>query len=394
MSNRALHLLLALALSSAGCLGSALTGTGNGGGAGNGGGGGAGTGGGGNGGGAPVDMAPDVVAQFYANVAPIITPACGGCHGVAGGAGPAFMMAMPDMLQNLLSYPGIIGATPESSRLYAKGQHEGPAFTPAQAPIVHDWIALYDSLRPVSDGGVAKPIIAPFAPSMSATSTIDLSALDPTLAGQKLTFTAKMLGTSIQLSNIKVVAAASMGIRVAHPLFVMWDQNLTPTPDPLDSMSNVDETVFAGQTAPLGPGTLVLPSFPTNGLINVVFTIIQTKTGSADGGTVTGCKSVTSFTSNASPQFTGTGGILNCKNCHGAQGNAAANVWNLISLGSDDATTCAGSLSEISTATPTNSNLFKKVDPNSGLTHQGGKLTAAQLTTFETAVTTWINAEK
>ena len=31
--------------------------------------------------------------------------------------------------------------------------------------------------------------------------TIDLSALDPTLTGMKLTFNAKMVGTSIELSG-------------------------------------------------------------------------------------------------------------------------------------------------------------------------------------------------
>src|SRR5690242_14210169 len=39
----------------------------------------------------PPDLAPDVVGLFYANVAPVINAACAGCHGVAGGAGPAFM---------------------------------------------------------------------------------------------------------------------------------------------------------------------------------------------------------------------------------------------------------------------------------------------------------------
>ena len=39
-------------------------------------------------------------------------------------------------MQNLLQYPGIIGSTPDKSRLYAKGLHEGPAFTPDQKTVV------------------------------------------------------------------------------------------------------------------------------------------------------------------------------------------------------------------------------------------------------------------
>jgi mono/diheme cytochrome c family protein len=385
----------------AGCLGSALTGTGSGSGGGAGG-----TNGGsdgsastiGDGGTAasPPDLAPDLVGLFYANVAPIINAACAGCHGVAGGAGPAFMMPKPDLLQNLLAYPGIVGSTPEKSRLYMKGAHEGPAFTPAQAMTVHDWIALFDSLRP-ADAGAGRPSVAPFAPSMTALNTVDLAAFDPSLAGQKLTFNAKLLGTSIELSNINVVTSPTLGVHIAHPLFVMWDPNLNPTPDPIDSFSNVDETVPSSSTQPLGPGTLVMPNFPSNGLINVVFTTVETKmVAGGDGGAVSGCKSVASFTSNVVPQVTGNNGALslNCSGCHGAQGNAAANVWDIVNVANSAATACASTLGEINTTTPAMSKLFAKVDPNSATPHQGGKLAAGQLSGFASAITTWINLEK
>ena len=92
MSLRAFTLIV-LSAAASGCLGSALGDDGNGG---NGG-----TGGGGN-----LDMAPDVVGQFYSEVAPIITPACAGCHGVTGTTAPAFMVAQPDLLQNILAVPG------------------------------------------------------------------------------------------------------------------------------------------------------------------------------------------------------------------------------------------------------------------------------------------------
>ncbi|HEX6836667.1 MAG TPA: hypothetical protein VF334_08845, partial [Polyangia bacterium] len=162
--------MIALTVSAAGCLGSALGGDGNGG---NGG-----TGGGGTGG--AVDMAPDVVGQFYSNVEPIITPACGGCHAVTGTTAPAFMIAQPDLLQNILQYPGIIGSTPEKSRLYMKGLHEGPAFTPDQKTTIGDWITFYNANRS-GDGGDSKPVIAPFTPSMTAANSIDLAPLDATL---------------------------------------------------------------------------------------------------------------------------------------------------------------------------------------------------------------------
>lgn len=371
MINRAFILIAMLA--SGGCLGSALNNSGDGG-SGNGG------GGGGN-----VDMAPDVVGKFYSDVAPILTPACGGCHGVTGQPAPAFMLAMPDMLQNLLQYPGIIGPTPEKSRLYAKGQHEGPAFTPDQAPVIADWINFYNANKPMTDGGAAAaPTIAPFTPQMGATNTIDLAALDATLAGMKLTFSAKMIGAEqIELSNITLAPSASTGVHVMHPLFVVWDENLDPHPDPVDSFSNVDETVFAGQTAPLGPGTLIMP-YKAGELLNVVFTRIEAKMGSADGGTVTGCKATAMFVQNVKPILQQSGCA---NNCHTAAANTAGLNW---ATTPDDAL-CALALHEVDLTTPANSKMLKEPNPASNPDHPN-KINP--FTAYQTAVTNWINAEK
>ena len=215
-------------------------------------------------------------------------------------------------MQNLLAYPGIIGSTPEKSRLYMKGLHEGPAFTPDQLKTVGDWITFYNANQPMTDGGDAAPTIAPFTPSMTAANSIDLAALDPTLAGVKITFTAQMVGTSIELTSINVVTPASTGVHIMHPVFVMWDQNLTPTPDPVDSFSNLDETVYQGSSAPLGPGTLLLPNFASGDLISVVFATGADGDGLADGGTTVGCKNLTMFVNNVKPLLTGNGCASNC----------------------------------------------------------------------------------
>ena len=375
MTHRVLTIAV-LSLAASGCLGSALTN----------GDGGAGGGSGGTGGG-PVDMTPDVAGMFYTQVEPILTSACGGCHGMTGTAAPAFMLATPDMLTNILAYPGIIGATPAKSRLYAKGPHEGPALTPDQAPIIANWITFYNMNKPMTDGG-GKPTIAPFSPQMSGTTavtnTIDLSALDPTLAGQKLTFTAKMVGTSIQLSSIKLVTASAMGIHVVHPLFVTWDQNLNPTPDPVDSFSNLDETVYAASTNALGPGTLLLPNFAAGSLINVVFTTIEPKMGSADAGTVSGCKNLTMFVQNVKP-------LLAQNNCSTTCHVGSTPTAGLAFDATPDSQLCINARTEIDTTTPANSRLLTQPDPAQA---NGHPQKVNPFTAFQTAVTNWINAEK
>jgi mono/diheme cytochrome c family protein len=372
MSIRPLCLVALLASVASGCLGSALNGTAGGGGSGS------------SSVGGSADMAPDIKALFLANVAPIIQPACGGCHGVADGAGPGFMMPTPDLLSNLLQYPGIVSNPPEKSRLYAKGAHEGPALTPQEAPIILDWITAYDATL-ASDGGATRPQVTPFAPSLTGTNTVDLSVLDATLAGQKLTFTAKMVGTSLQLSALTVDAAATSGVHLTHPLFVVWDPNLIAHPDPVDSFSGLDETVFAGTTSPLGPGLVLLPSFASGSLISVGFTSIEAKAGGADGGTtVSGCKALAMFVANVKPLLQ-----ANCNSCH----TGGAPTAGLAFDATPDATLCANALSEVNTTTPASSNMLKKPDPGTnGDASHPKKINP--FTAYQTAVTNWINAEK
>jgi hypothetical protein len=371
MTLRAFTLII-LSAAASGCLGSALGGD-------------DGNGGNGGTGGGNVDMAPDVVGKFYSDVEPIITPACGGCHGMTGTTAPAFMVAQPDLLSNLLQYPGIIGATPEKSRLYMKGLHEGPAFTPDQHMVIGDWITFFNANRTTGDGGDAKPTISPFAPSMSANNSIDLAPLDATLTGVKVTFDAQMVGTSIELKNIKVTAPAATGVHVVHPVFVIWDQQLNPIPDPVDSFSGLDETVFSGSSAALGPGTLLMPNFAAGDLVSVVFSLVEPKTGSADGGTVTGCKNLTMFVNNVKPLLAAN----NCSTqCH-VGGTPTANLkWDT----TPDAALCQVALTEINTTTPAQSQLLLQPDPAQA--GNGHPVKVNPFTNFQTAVTAWINAEK
>jgi hypothetical protein len=356
--------MIAMAATASGCLGSAL----------------------GEGDDGSRDMGADAVSRFYTEVQPILTPACGGCHGVTGTQAPAFMLAQPDLLQNLLGYPGIVGSTPESSRLYMKGLHEGPAFTPEQAPVIRSWIELYNANRPMTDAGAtAAPSIMPFAPMMGQTNSIDLAPLNASLTGIKITFTPSMVGTSLELANIKVVAPATTGVHIVHPLFVTWDQNLSPTPDPVDSFSALDQTVYAGQTAALGPGTLFLPNFASTSLVNIVFTTVEPKAGTGDMGTVSGCKAVAMFVANVKPLLQAN----TCStNCHVGANPTAGLKFDA----TPDSTLCANALSEVDKTTPQNSRLVTK--PNPAVADGHPLKIQNNYAAYQTAVINWINAEK
>src|SRR5262249_44219606 len=142
--------------------------------------------------------------------------------------------------------------------------------------------------------------------------TVDLSQVDAKLAGMSLTFMASQVGTSLELSQLTVVAAPMMGVHIAHPLFSTWNGN-TAIPDPVDSFSNVDETVASGKTAPLGPGLLILPNYTAGQNLNVVFAVIEAKAPGTDGGGATpACKALTNFVTNVKPFFAQSGCSTQC----------------------------------------------------------------------------------
>jgi hypothetical protein len=89
----------------------------------------------------PPDLAISCVqaqADFQIEVYPLLLKDCGTCHSSAGGGlAPDFLMG-PDPLASLLSHPGLVGATPDSSALL-----HPPATTvtdPSYTSIVSAWI--------------------------------------------------------------------------------------------------------------------------------------------------------------------------------------------------------------------------------------------------------------
>jgi len=343
---------------------------------------------GGGGGGGPVDP----TAEFNTKVKPILSGSCGACHNKSGGVGPGFLEEKPDMLTMLLAYPALVGDSPQSSRLYTKGVHDGPALNSSEAPVVASWIINWNLYGPKKDPGMMmgppKPIVKPFVPVVGA-NVVELSALDPKFAGMQVTFDATVSGTNLTLTKLNVKAAAMMGVRIAHPLFVTWDPQYNATPDPIDSFSNLDQTVFQGETKPMGPGILVLPNFQTGYLLNIVFKTIETKEGMGGGGTITGCKAVANFAQNVRPLINGATPGCQAGNCHG--GGAAGLT---MAAGLTDADYCLNVRNELDFTTPANSRILTKPNPASGVGHQGGKMAAAAFATFQTAVNNWLNAER
>ena len=334
--------------------------------------------------------------MFESAVQPIMMAACNVCH-TGNAAGPPFMAPMPDVYSTVKAWPGLVGPSPQGSKIYMKGMHEGPGFTPAQAMIVAQWInaeAMASHGNP--DGGGSAPMIAPFAPT-PGTNTVDLSALGPGLAGATMKFDASISGAGLSMAALSITAPATTGVHVVHPLFTVYPMAGGATPDPVDSFSGLDQTINMGASGQIGPGTLILTSFQLGDKIGVVFQKLDATNppGGTDGGTVGGggCKDVTDFTADAKPPLSQT-----CVTCHGGNNAGAQSALDMSRVNDTSATgqaaACAQLLNKVTPATPAASRIFQVTMPGSTAVHPFQFPDQNSFNAFQNMVSQWIVHEQ
>ncbi len=332
-------------------------------------------------------------AAFKQNVAPTLAAKCASCH--TDTSNPQFMKPDPTLRDGVLGFNG--GALvdlddPQQSRLavFASSQAHGMVgtnYTPAEAAKVVAWV----ELEALAAGKAPAPTIETpvIMPALGA-NTIDLTALG--LAGTSVSFDYQPLSTGMYLSRIKV-AAGSGGVRLTHPLFVLWE-GAEAVPDPIDRFADIDLTVAEMTESPLGGGTAVFVDVPPGAPVSLYFKAATFANGmppSTGGGTTGGgCKAVAQFTSVVRGPLT-----TSCTSCH-AGGNAGATAATDMTKLADDAqqpAACAQILSRISKLQPDQSAIFVAAQPNSGLNHPFKFATDGEFQAFKSAILPWVTAE-
>lgn len=213
-----------------------------------------------------------------------------------------------------------------------------------------------------------------------------------------ITFNANELtSTSLELTDVQVHTTAKMGVHLVHPLFSVYPKGGDPNPDPADSFSNVDQYIDYGKSDTLGPGTLILTNWLTDGKLQISFETIETYStmtgtgGTGGGGPTGGCKDIDSFTTNAKDQFG------QCLQCHGGANGQATSAVDMTGLvnDADVEQACAQIRNRVSPDDPPSSQLFVTTDPGGNAAHpyKFGQNQNA-FNGFKNAVSIWIAAEK
>jgi hypothetical protein len=362
-------------------------------------GGGTGSGGAGGGGGATANHGK----ELFAALEPELYKACGGCHD-AGGIADTPFLAGPDVYATIVSWPGLVVKDPTDSKLLtypvAGPQHtykklDSDAYKDTLLPAIKAWLTEEGKNIVTTMNDDAGKYIEPFAPIIGF-NAVYLNALGDQYTGMALTFNAVQLDAHVlELDDLEVHPTAALGVHLVHPLFSVFPVGKMSDPDPVDSLSNVDQSFDSGQAGALGPGTLILTNWQAGGKIGVAFQSIEpfttmTGDGGADGGPMGGCKDVTEFSNSAAALLKS-----NCQGCHGGNNGQAKGAVDMSQLDSDPAAACSQIKNRVDPAAPGQSQLFITTDPGGNAAHpykfggDNGKFDA-----FKQSVSTWISAEK
>jgi len=341
--------------------------------------------------------------ELFAALEGDLYKACGTCHD-AGGIADTPFLAGPDIYATMVSWPGIVTQNPQDSQLLtypiAGPQHpykklDSAEYKTTLFPAVKAWLAEEGKGIVTTMTEEAGKHLAPFAPIIGF-NAVYLDALGGEFTGMALTFNAQLIDAHVlQLDALEVHPTAALGVHLVHPLFSVLPSGKMGDPDPVDSLSNIDQSFAAGKAGELGPGTLLLTNWRAGAKLTVAFEKIEPIAtemgdGGADGGTNGGCKDVASFNTNAV-------GLLkqNCQSCHGGGNAQAKGAVDMTALNSDAAAACSQIKNRVSPNNAGSSQLFITTDPGGNAAHpykfggDNGKFDA-----FKQSVSQWISAEK
>jgi hypothetical protein len=221
--------------------------------------------------------------------------------------------------------------------------------------------------------------------------------ISPRLTHQAITFTATTVGTrdpSLMLTDLVIHTSTATGVHIVHPLWAVWNAADVATPDAVDSFSGLDLAVPPNETAPIGPGILILPHYIAGERINVAFAIVEPAMPAPPGmsGPTLGCKAVAAFTQAVQPTLE-----ARCAVCHAGLNPNATAAFDLGGISDLENATqihaCANTLGEVDLMNPAVSRIYAYVTEGSGIVHPF-KLGSDDLEQFRRSADSWINQER
>lgn len=348
---------------------------------------------------------------FEKHVQPGLDANCKVCHATGG---VADFLAPPDEYASITTYKSgitdqpIVWPIPEQSILVTypdSGDHHGTPYEPTLVDLRDAVVAwLTKEAASLPDPGDAGPIdyIVPFKPVLGGLNAVYLNPLGPEYENSAITFFAVEMGnppTLLQLWSLSVYPASKTTLRVVHPRFSVYPpESETGEPDPVDSLSEVDQT-FIWQSNPiLGPGEVILVNWQKDARLAIDFDEgMLEATVENDGGISVPCKSTALY--QQAVESLGPKGPMYCaQNCHGGnkpQAKGAMDLSGLLARPPDYEAACAAMRARITPGDPESSQILIVTNPTQvQVVHMykfAGNL--ADYNSFKAKMSPWILAE-
>lgn len=337
--------------------------------------------------------------EIFASFQSDLIGECGACHKL-GGVADAPFLALPDVYSSIVTWPGIVTLTPASSIVLkhpgevTHGGGMAPDMSKSLRAKVLIWLQK-EALDIPKPSESTKPYITPFKPLLKgAFNTVYLDPLGKTLESASISFNAVELGSPpsmLLLTRVEVHPVADTTIHLVHPIFSVYPAGGGEEPDPIDSFSNVDQTMDLSDDPALGTGTLVLTNWQKDGRIGLAF---ETAEVTGDGTPLDGCKSDATkalFVKDVVPALQYC--AATCHDGMQAKPTAAMSLAKLTMMPPDEV--CARVRARIHPGDPETSDILVVTDPSKQVAH-GYKFAGnkGKYSAFKTAVTPWINSEK
>ena len=324
---------------------------------------------------------------------------CGACHKL-GGIADAPFLALPDVYSSIVTWPGIITTTPASSIVLkhpgevTHGGGMAPDMSKSLRAKVLIWLQK-EALDIPKPSESTKPYITPFKPLLKgAFNTVYLDPLGKTLESASISFNAVEIGSPpsmLMLTHVEVHPVADTTIHLVHPIFSVYPAGGGEEPDPIDSLSNVDQTMDLNDDPALGTGTVILTNWQKDARIGLAF---EDASVAGEGTPLDGCKSDATkalFMKDVVPALQYC--AATCHDGMQAKPTAAMSLAKLTMMPPDEV--CARVRARIHPGDPETSDILVVTDPSKQVAH-GFKFAGnkGKYSAFKTAVTPWINSEK
>lgn len=346
------------------------------------------------------DPALDPRGQFDLRVKPDIagTPEAPGsctCHYTKQDAYDPFLQYDAEY-DTITAYAGgkFLTKNADVSPFLQRGAHQGPPLSQAQYDRARAWLEA-ESLARGSGGG------SPTTPTVAVRSGDFYINLEP-LTGDplsKITFSMNPSGTrSYLISALKLTAGPTAGIHFKHPRFIIFSAT-GANADSSDALATVDSTVPASMPGTIGSGNVLLSNLPaTTARLALAFEIIEKVNPNPNA--VLECKSYGLFNPAVKDKLASCAAQCHSPGAPDSRASQATNAFNMAAsrgtVEADLKKLCVYTLGRVNPQDPPKSVLILQAAPVSegGTSNHPFKLSAAELPSFKTAVTTWAAQEK